>query len=364
MSDTKYIYLGDLTVKRGEDGYLRVKGLATDDTLDLDEQICDPAWLAKAMPAWMEIGNIREMHQSKAVGKAMEMTTDGTGFVVEAKVVDKEAAMKVEEGIYTGFSVGIKGARVVKDANAPGGRIVGGQIVEVSLVDRPANPSAVIEIAKSVDGELVKGEAVDETKFASGTDINTDAVTSGVPVIANENADDKPRDAWYQPCSQCGGSGHKSNVDANALTEIRCERCNGSGQEPEGEHEQIQQDSPSNPAISDDINHEIKGAEGELEKKDYSDKERSDMADAGQALPDGSFPIKTKKDLKNAIQSIGRAKDPAKAKAHIKARAVALGQADLIPDSWKAFEPDLTKDRKSTRLNSSHIPLSRMPSSA
>ena len=59
MSDIKHIYLGDLTVKRGEDGYLRVKGLATDDTLDLDEQICDPAWLAKAMPAWMEIGNIQ-----------------------------------------------------------------------------------------------------------------------------------------------------------------------------------------------------------------------------------------------------------------------------------------------------------------
>ena len=31
---------------------------------------------------------------------------------------------------------------------------------------------------------------------------------------------------------------------------------------------------------------------------------------------------------------------------------------------WTGIKEDLLKDRKSTRLNSSHIPLSRMPSSA
>ena len=40
--DITYAYFGNLTVKRGDDGYIRVKGLATDATLDLDEQICDP----------------------------------------------------------------------------------------------------------------------------------------------------------------------------------------------------------------------------------------------------------------------------------------------------------------------------------
>ena len=239
----KSIYFGNLTAKRGKDGYMYVKGLASDDTLDLDQQICDPQWLKSALPDWFAVGNIREMHQAKAIGKATEMEQTGTGFVVTAKIVDEQAAKMVEEGVYTGFSVGIKGARVVKDAAAPGGRITDGTVVELSLVDRPANPSCVIEIAKSVDGVLVKGSAVDE-KFATGTDINTDA-------------------EMYQPCSQCGGSGHKSNIDAEALTEIRCERCDGSGKEPEGEHEQIQQDSPSNPGLADDINHEIKSAVAE-----------------------------------------------------------------------------------------------------
>ena len=257
----KSIYFGNLTAKRGKDGFMYVKGLASDDTLDLDQQICDPQWLKSALPDWFAVGNIREMHQAKAIGKATEMEQTGTGFVVTAKIVDEQAAKMVEEGVYTGFSVGIKGARVVKDAAAPGGRITDGTVVELSLVDRPANPSCVIEIAKSVDGVLVKGSAVDE-KFATGTDINTDAEMSSAPVII-ERADLEPRSVAYQPCSQCGGSGHKSNVDAEALTEIRCERCNGSGKEPEGEHEQIQQDSPSNPGLADDINHEIKSAVAE-----------------------------------------------------------------------------------------------------
>jgi hypothetical protein len=78
-------------------------------------------------------------------------------------------------------------------------------------------------------------------------------------------------------------------------------------------------------------------------KKDYSDKERKQMASNGQALPGGGFPIKSVQDLKNAIQAIGRAKDPAAAKAHIKQRAKALGQEDLIPDTWKSPAIEIAK---------------------
>lgn len=60
------------------------------------------------------------------------------------------------------------------------------------------------------------------------------------------------------------------------------------------------------------------------------------MAGAGQALPDGSFPIKTVADLHNAIRAVGRADDPAKAKRHIRSRAQALGADHLIPEDWPA----------------------------
>jgi hypothetical protein len=42
-------------------------------------------------------------------------------------------------------------------------------------------------------------------------------------------------------------------------------------------------------------------------KRMYSADDRRAMAKAGDALPDGSFPIKDKEDLKNAIQAFGRA---------------------------------------------------------
>jgi hypothetical protein len=68
--------------------------------------------------------------------------------------------------------------------------------------------------------------------------------------------------------------------------------------------------------------------------RDVSTDERKRLADEGNAMPDGSYPIANVDDLKNAIQSIGRAKDPEAAKKHIKKRARQLGAEDLIPDGW------------------------------
>lgn len=82
--------------------------------------------------------------------------------------------------------------------------------------------------------------------------------------------------------------------------------------------------------------------------RDIPSDERKRMADEGNALPDGSFPIANEEDLRNAIQAIGRASDPDAAKAHIKKRARELGKEDLIPEDWSlvasvAFAPG-TKD--------------------
>ena len=334
--DITYAYFGGLTAKRGEDGYIRVKGLATDATLDLDEQICDPEWLKEAMPEWFKIGNIREMHQSKAIGKAMEMEQSGTGYVVEAKIVDSEAARLVEEGIYTGFSVGIKSARIEKSAEAPGGMIRSGKIVEVSLVDRPANPSCVIELAKSVKGELVKGSAM--------ADIEKDAIDQEA-IMTEPNGAPEELYERIQACTACAGTGHKTNT-ANEEFDTPCDVCAGTGEQPEGMLDDMLQNSPSIPETMENRDmksadaDETEVAEPETEKREYTQAERDLAGDRGEALPDGSYPIKTVGDLKNAIQSIGRAKDRAKTIAHIKTRAQALGREDLIPDSFKAVEHD------------------------
>lgn len=80
-------------------------------------------------------------------------------------------------------------------------------------------------------------------------------------------------------------------------------------------------------------------------KRAYSEESRGAMAKAGQALPDGSYPIKDEADLKNAIQAFGRAKDKTAAKAHIMKRAVDLGLEEAIPLSWVSKE-DMEKAKK------------------
>jgi hypothetical protein len=140
--------------EKQDDGTAFVYGKATDDTLDLDSQICDPKWLNDAMPRWFKSGgNVREMHGPSAAGIAKEYEAKADGHYIGVHVVDAMAVKKCETGVYQGFSIGIKSPRVIQDTKAANGRIIDGQIIEVSLVDRPANPSAKLILAKTVEGE-------------------------------------------------------------------------------------------------------------------------------------------------------------------------------------------------------------------
>jgi hypothetical protein len=62
--------------------------------------------------------------------------------------------------------------------------------------------------------------------------------------------------------------------------------------------------------------------------------QRRKLAERGEALPDGSVPIRNKEDLSDAVQSYGRAKDKAEAKRWIKRRARELDAEDELPDDW------------------------------
>ena len=166
MSDSTNVYADILKYDDNGDGTLTVYGKATDDALDIDQQICDPVWLAKAMPDWfMTGGNIREQHSNIAAGVAKEYEAKSDGHYISALVVDPVSVKKVQNRVLRGFSIGIKSPRVVMDKKAANGRIIDGQIVEVSLVDRPANPNCQLVLAKSINGEksLTKVEELVET---------------------------------------------------------------------------------------------------------------------------------------------------------------------------------------------------------
>ena len=111
---------------------------------------------------------------------------------------------------------------------------------------------------------------------------------------------------------------------------------------PEGKVLGFDEDEVENPFDYDmDEEDELKALEAELEiKRMYSREQREAMAESGDALPDGSFPIADAADLDNAIQAYGRAKDKAAAKEHIMKRAKELGKEDMIPADWNEEEPE------------------------
>jgi HK97 family phage prohead protease len=122
-----------------------VYGYATTEALDAQGEVVKRAAIEAVLPAYMRFGNIREMHQLSAVGVAKEADFDDKGLYVKAKVVDDEAWAKVKEGVYKGFSIGGRVTR--RDANDRK-LIIGVELHEISLVDRPANPEAIIDAYK------------------------------------------------------------------------------------------------------------------------------------------------------------------------------------------------------------------------
>lgn len=389
MSDITYAYAGDIVKTKTEDGDLIVYGKATGPDIDLDEQICDPAWLKEAMPEWMKFGNVREMHQPIAAGVGLELNAEGDDWFLKSQVIDDNTARKIEAGALKGYSVGIKGAKVIKDAAARGGRIVGGTIVEISYVDRPANPTCSASIAKAVGGDwaavetqIVDLDKVDDPNAPENQNVNLDADWNAEDMYQlNDNIEDlypgthicsvcdglgKFPDTGAQ-CPHCGGSGRVQNSEAedgNAQNEVHDRKkplrsnaemtqedidrhIEGKSIASDTEMKSVECPTCKSMCKADDMTcnkcgYDMKSYMQTM-KRDYSDAERADMAEAGQAMPGGGFPIKTVKDLKNAIQAFGRAKDPAAAKAHIKARASALGREDLIPENWKAVEGEVEK---------------------
>jgi DNA-binding ferritin-like protein len=70
-----------------------------------------------------------------------------------------------------------------------------------------------------------------------------------------------------------------------------------------------------------------------------SEEVRMKLAESGEALKDGSYPIRNVSELKKAIKAYGRSKpgDRAKVRKHISKRARALKHPELIPDEWKSL---------------------------
>ena len=139
-------------IKKVDEEKRMVFGYATNDTLDSQGEIIENEATRMAIEDYSKWRNLRVMHKAEPVGTVpvIEMRTDG--LWIGAEVVDDDAWNKVKKGVYKGFSVGGKKLKAVSafDEKLKKGitRIKEYLLNEISLVDRPANPSAIISFIK------------------------------------------------------------------------------------------------------------------------------------------------------------------------------------------------------------------------
>jgi hypothetical protein len=129
------------------DGTIKVWGVASSEAIDhAGEKITADAMKA-ALPDYSRFPALREMHEPLAAGKVLEADVDGAGITqICAHVVDPLAITKVKTGVYAGFSIG---GKVLKRDASDRSVITGLRLVEISLVDSPCNPDAIISMWKA-----------------------------------------------------------------------------------------------------------------------------------------------------------------------------------------------------------------------
>jgi hypothetical protein len=331
MSNVSYAWTPITKSEEQEDGTIVVHGPAATSEIDRDRQRLDQSWLDDALPRWMSPatssgtagsgGAVREQHDPKravGVGIGLSKADDGKHYLT-ARIVDPVAVQKIKHGVLKGFSVGIKNPRVeVGKADAPNGLVTGGDIVEVSVCDSPANGSCYFQMAKADaagDLALVEGAHVVEKSDA--------ADTFGLPAELYERLATPVKEAL----AELAASGAAVTAEA------------------------AKADAPDD-ALPVVVNVTVQQApEPALDKADLSAAGRKKAAASGAAMSDGSYPINTKADLRKAIKAVGRGgADHDKIRAHIVKRAKALGLEGLVPNDWnsdgslktatKADEPD------------------------
>jgi hypothetical protein len=141
-------------VEDQEDGTIKVWGYASSEAEDSDGETISADAMKAALPDYLKFGAVREMHQPIAAGTAIEANVekDGKTFF-GAHVVDPLAITKVKTKVYKGFSIG---GKVTGRDSVNKNMITGLKLIEVSLVDRPANPEAVFTMYKAEFGEIEK----------------------------------------------------------------------------------------------------------------------------------------------------------------------------------------------------------------
>ena len=172
-------------VNENDDGTLTVSGIASSESIDSDGEIILADAIKNSIGDYMKFGGtgaLREMHQNIAAGTTLSMKVSDDGKTeIEALVVDPVSVKKVLAGVLKGFSIG---GKVTKRSGQNRNIIEALKLTEVSLVDRPANPDAMITLYKAdTIGDEPEDDEVEVKEI--GTPERTEEVAKSLYCIAD-----------------------------------------------------------------------------------------------------------------------------------------------------------------------------------
>ena len=310
-------------VEQDENGDVLVWGKATDGSIDSDQQIVDPDFAAKAIDEFFVSGpNIRVQHQAQRdpAGVGISYEKDDDAHWVKSKIIEPVAKRLVLGGALRAYSVGIARPTIQRDAVARGGRITDGQIVEISLVDRPANKNCQFQLVKAAkDGTMEwVGKMVgsgDVTVKMNGQRFEGDDVTITLPPDVH---------IGFSPADMARILKRKaaSAMDGEHPDDCKCMTCKGS-------------DTDS------------------VEKRKLTTSARNALPDSAFVFPaDRRYPIHDESHARNALSRVaqhGTPEEKAKVRAAVARRYPNIGKkgkkkaAKAAAQVAQSALPDVTK---------------------
>lgn len=154
-----------MKVEKGKDNKRIITGVISSDQIDKHGEIVSPAAVMESKEDYLEFPTIRNMHEADQIGKALDLWREGNKIYMEAEIFDDEDKIwhRIEQGNLRAFSIGF---RVLDwDEYCPDGidgecylRFTEIMLVEVSVVDSPANTDAVFEVKKQL--KAIGGDAL------------------------------------------------------------------------------------------------------------------------------------------------------------------------------------------------------------
>lgn len=146
-----------IKAEKAKDGRRLITGVISSDQVDKHGEIVDPAAVINSKDAYMEFPTIRMMHEANQVGRALDLWREGNKVWAEVEIFDDEDKIwnRIQKGYLRAFSIGF---RVINYKEyCPNGldeqcyiMFTEIMLVEVSLVDSPANTDAVFQMKEQL----------------------------------------------------------------------------------------------------------------------------------------------------------------------------------------------------------------------